>query len=588
LYWATRTPSGVFIARRGATGTWGSLTYAQTWSTVRRIAQALLNRNLSAERTIAILSENSLEHALLALAALHVGIPYAPISPPYSLISTDFGKLRHTLNLMTPGLIFVQDGLSYARALQVVTTEYPDAEVVVHSNPLEEHTATSFSQLEATQPTDAVDDAFAMVTPDTAAKVLFTSGSTSLPKGVINTHRMWCANLQQITQAFPLMLDEPPLIVDWLPWNHTFGGNHNFGLMLYNGGTLYIDDGRPTPKGIETTIANLRELAPTMYFNVPKGFEEVLLRLRREPELCRTFFGRLQMMFYAGASLPQSVWDGLEEVAAHTTGRRVPIITGLGMTESGPSALFANWPGSYSGLLGCPVSGLELKLASCGDKQEARYRGPNVTPGYWRQPESTAAAFDAEGFFRTGDAVKLSDASDPSKGLLFDGRLAEDFKLSTGTWVSVGTLRAAIVKAGAPIIQDAVITGHDRDYIGAILFVTLEPCRALARLPASASPAKVLAHGAVTAKVQDMLDKLACASTGSASRIARAFVADFAPSIDVGEVTDKGSLNQRVILKHRVEIVEEIYAEPRSARVLCASNRCDEFEGLEGLRDLDV
>jgi feruloyl-CoA synthase len=266
----------------------------------------------------------------------------------------------------------------------------------------------------------------------------------------------------------------------------------------------------------------------------------------------------------------------------------VPIITGLGMTESGPSALFANWPGSYSGLLGCPVSGLELKLTSCGDKQEARYRGPNVTPGYWRQPEATAAAFDEEGFFRTGDAVKFSDASDPSKGLLFDGRLAEDFKLSTGTWVSVGMLRAAIVKAGAPIIQDAVITGHDRDYIGAILFVTLESCRALARLPASASPANVLAHGAVTAKVQDMLDELACAGTGSASRIARVFIADFAPSIDVGEVTDKGSLNQRVILKHRVEIVEEIYAEPRSARVLCASNRCDEFEGPENLRDLDA
>jgi feruloyl-CoA synthase len=571
LHWATQTPDHVFIARRGADGAWQTLTYAQTLTKVRRIAQALLDRNLSGERTIAILSENSLEHALLALAALHVGIPYSPISPPYSLISTDFGKLRHILNLMTPGLIFAQDGRAYARALQVAAAEHPDAEVVVNSNPLDS-CVTCFSQLEATEPTGSVDGAFAKITPDTAAKVLFTSGSTSLPKGVINTHGMWCANLQQITQTFPFMADEPQLIVDWLPWNHTFGGNHNFGLMLYNGGALYIDDGRPTPKGIETTIANLRELAPTMYFNVPKGLEEVLMWLRREPELCKTFFSRLQMLFYAGASLPQAVWDGLEAMAAETIGKRVPIITGLGMTESGPSAMFANWPGSYAGLLGCPVPGLEIKLAPCGGKTEVRYRGPNVTPGYWRQPEVTAAAFDEEGFFRTGDAVKFVDANDPNKGLLFDGRLAEDFKLSTGTWVSVGMLRAAIVKAGAPIVQDAVITGHDRDFIGAILFVMLEACRALAGLPAAATPAEALAHAAVTNKVQDMLDMLAQASTGSANRIERALIADFAPSIDVGEITDKGSLNQRIILNHRAELVEEIYAEPKSARVFCVSD----------------
>jgi feruloyl-CoA synthase len=417
------------------------------------------------------------------------------------------------------------------------------------------------------QDNGAVQAAHERVNADTVAKVLFTSGSTGLPKGVINTHGMWCANLQQITQTFPFMRETPPLIVDWLPWNHTFGGNHNFGLMLYNGGSLYIDDGKPTPKGIATTIANLRDLAPTMYFNVPKGFEEVLGYLRREPELCQNFFSRLQMLFFAGASLPQAVWDGLDEVAERTTGQRVPMITGLGMTESGPSAMFANWPGAYSGLLGCPVSGLELKLVPNGDKREVRYRGPNVTPGYWRQPEATSAAFDEEGFFKTGDAVKFVDEAEPDKGLLFDGRIAEDFKLNTGTWVSVGMLRAAVIKAGAPLVQDAVIAGHDRAYLAALLFLNVEVCRAFVGLPASASAHEVLSSGVLRNKVQTVLDELASTATGSANFIARAVVAHEPPSIDVGEITDKGSLNQRIILRHRAAVVEALYAEPPAAEV---------------------
>ena len=561
MHWAHETPDHVFIARRDENNAWRKLTYAETWARVQRIAQALLQYSLSSERTIVILSENSLEHALLALAAMHIGVPYAPISPPYSLQSTDFGKLRHTLGLMTPGLIFAQDAHKYERALRVAADDFPEAEIV---------TAASFDQLTSTQPTSAVDEAFARVTPDTVAKVLFTSGSTGLPKGVINTQRRLCANLQQITQTFPFMADEPPLIVDWLPWNHTFGGNHNFGLMLYNGGSLYIDDGKPTPKGIETTIANLRELAPTMYFNVPKGFEEVLNYLRREPELRQNFFGRLHMMFYAGASLPQAVWDGLEDSAAQTTSQRVPMITGLGMTESGPSAMFANWPGSYSGLLGCPVPELELKLLPNGDKTEVRYRGPNVTPGYWRQPEATAAAFDDDGFLLTGDAVKFVDEANPDKGLLFDGRIAEDFKLNTGTWVSVGMLRMALIKAGTPLVQDAVIAGHDREYLGALLFLNLEACRAFIGLPASATAAEVWAHPLLHDKVQSVLDELACESTGSASCIARALIAHTPPSIDVGEITDKGSFNQRAILKHRAALVAELYAEPSGAHVFKA------------------
>jgi feruloyl-CoA synthase len=426
---------------------------------------------------------------------------------------------------------------------------------------------TSFEALANTQPGDDIEKAFAQVQPETVAKVLFTSGSTGLPKGVMNTHGMWCANLQQITQTFPFMNETPPLIVDWLPWNHTFGGNHNFGLMLYNGGSLYIDDGKPTPKGIATTIANLRELSPTAYFNVPKGFEEVLNYLRSDPKLCQTFFSRLQMLFFAGASLPQAVWDGLDEVALQTIGQRVPMITGLGMTESGPSALFANWPGAYSGLLGCPVPGLDVKLAPNGDKHEVRYRGPNVTPGYWRQPEATSAAFDEEGFLKTGDAVKFVDEANPDKGLLFDGRIAEDFKLNTGTWVSVGMLRAAVIKAGAPLVQDVVIAGHDRAYLTALLFLNLEACRAVAGLPASVPAREVWAAAALHNKLQAVLDALASAATGSANLIVRAVIAQEPPSIDLGEITDKGSLNQRMVLRHRASVVEALYAEHLGAGI---------------------
>lgn len=560
VFWAEKTPNKTFIAKRKQDGLWDHLSYSQTLKYVKNIGQFLLDCGVSVERPIMILSENSLEHALLALAALHVGVPFSAIAPAYSLVSNDFGKLRHTLTMMTPKLVFAQNGKVYAGALQLTAELFPDATLLISELPLENIQTILFENIKNIQSGFEVEDAHAKISPETVAKILFTSGSTGLPKGVINTHKMICANLQQITQVFPFMEDEPPVFIDWLPWNHTFGGNHNFGLTLYNNGTLYIDDGKPTPKGIETTVQNLREISPTAYFNVPKGFEELIPYLEKEPELRNKFFSKLNIIFYAGASLAQPVWNKLEELAQETIGKKIPIITGLGCTESGPSAMFANWGGSFSGLLGVPVAGLTVKLRPDGDKLEALYQGPNVTPGYWRQPTATENAFDEEGFYKTGDAVKFVDENYPDKGLIFDGRIAEDFKLSTGTWVNVGVLKAKLVSATAPIVQDAVIVGLDRDFITTILFLNADACRKLANLASNISNQEAFLHAKVREYLFNQLNNFAKTATGSATRIERAIIAIDAPSIDLGEITDKGSLNQRAILKYRTDLVEKLYA----------------------------
>ncbi|WP_460470766.1 feruloyl-CoA synthase [Emticicia fontis] len=553
--WAATTPDKTFLARRDKTGKWQTLSYAETFSQIQSIAQYLLNLNFTSEETIVILSENSLEHALLALAAIHIGIPYSPISPPYSLISQDFGKLKHCLELMTPKVIFAQNGTQYQKALELAGNLFPNAEIItVYGG-----NGIDFAHLLATKPTPEVEEAFAKVGSDTVAKVLFTSGSTGLPKGVINTQQMWCTNLQQITQVFPFMSATPPVFIDWLPWNHTFGGNHNFGLALYNGGTLYIDDGKPTPQGIETTIQNLREIAPTAYFNVPKGFEMLIPYLEKEPDLRQNFFKNLNMLFYAGASLAQPVWNRLEELAIETIGERIPIITGLGCTESGPSAMFANWGGAFSGLLGVPVAGMDVKIVPDGDKLEARYKAPNVMKGYWRNEEATLKAFDEEGYYKTGDAVKFLDENYPDKGLVFDGRIAEDFKLSTGTWVNVGVLKAKLISAGSPIVQDVVLAGLDKEYVSAILFLNAEACRKYADLSAEMHNREVFQHEIVSDYLSKFLSRFNQSATGSANRVEKIVIALDPPSIDLGEITDKGSLNQRIVLKHRAHLVEQLY-----------------------------
>jgi feruloyl-CoA synthase len=564
-HWAQERPQRTLFARRrretradGTTtlGDWQHVTYAEAWQTARAIAQALLARGLSAERPVLILSENSLEHALLALGCLVAGVPWVPTSPAYSLLSTDFDKLRHVWRTVTPGLVFAQDA-RYARALQAVMPA--TAETVLAEGALPGRATTPFAALASTTPTAAVDTAIAATGPDTIVKFLFTSGSTQAPKAVINTHRMWCANQQQMAQSMPVLTEEDLVLVDWLPWNHTFGGNHNFGMILYNGGTLYIDDGKPTPTLIGESLRNLREIAPTVYFNVPTGFEAIAHAMEHDARLRATLLARLRMFFYAGASMAQPIWDSLWRSCARELGVRVPITTGLGMTETSPFALFVPGPEVRAGDLGLPAPGLEVKLAPVDDKIEVRYRGPNVTPGYWRNAAQTAAAFDEEGFFRSGDAVTWIDPTDAHRGVRFDGRIAEDFKLATGTFVSVGPLRARLIAAGAPYVQDAVITGLNHNEIGAMVFPTAR-VRELCPLPADAPLHDVVEHPTVLAHFQRVLDELARESTGSANRIARLILLADPPSIDRGEITDKGSINQRAVLAHRAVTVEALYA----------------------------
>jgi feruloyl-CoA synthase len=568
VHWAREAPERVFLAKRDAQGEWLRISYAQALARVRALGQALLDRRLGAERPLAILSGNDLEHAMLALAAMHVGVPYSPISSAYSLISRDHAKLRRILELLQPGLVFAGNGGQYADAIAAAV---PDAcELAVTESPPRKRSATLFSDLLGISAGKAVDDAYAAVNPDTIAKILFTSGSIGQPKGVINTQRMLCSNQEMLAITLPSLREAPPVLVDWLPWNHTFGANHNFGLVLYNGGTLYIDDGRPLPALFEETARNLREIAPTVYFNVPRGFEELATCLKREPALREKFFSRVGMLFYAGAGLAQPVWDAFEELAVQACGERILWITGLGATETAPLATCANWEAGRAGMIGLPVAGQEMKLAPSDGKFEARFRGPNVTPGYWKQPALTRAAFDEEGYYRMGDAVRFDDAHHPEKGLMFDGRLAEDFKLSSGSWVSVGPLRTRFLAAAAPFAQDVVVAGHDRDYIALLVFPRFDECRSLCGLQKQATAAEIVAHDLVRKRFQSVLDQLADEATGSATLIRRVWLLEMPPSIDAAEVTDKGSINQGAVLDHRAALVEEIFAAVPSKRTLCA------------------
>jgi feruloyl-CoA synthase len=565
-HWAEAAPDRVFMAERTAGGGWRQITYAELLTASRHIASALIKRGLSVERPVVILSGNSIDHALVGFGALYAGIPYCPVSTAYSLVSRDFGKLAYAMKLLTPGLVFADDAQKFSNAL--AANVLADTEISVAFGELAGRDVTLLADLMATPLDPGLDARHQNIGPDTVAKFLLTSGSTGNPKAVINTQRMLCANQVMIRETLTFLKDEPPVIVDWLPWSHTFGGSHNVGLVLYNGGSMYLDQGKPMPGGIEETVRTLREVSPTVYFNVPKGYESLLPYLRDDRALRKKFFERLHAMFFAGAAMSAHIWRGLDEVSAQETGARVPVLTGLGSSETAPFFMSVNPRTSRSGHVGLPVPGCVAKLAPDNGKLEVRAKGPNITPGYWRQPEVTAASFDAEGYYRLGDALKPANADDLHAGFDFDGRIAEDFKLASGTWVSVGPLRSRFIAACAPLVRDVVIAGLNRDELAALVVLDLDGCKLInPTLPAgdiAAAAADPLIRNAFRERFAGFL----ATATGSSTRIARAILLDNPLSIDRGEVTDKGSVNQRAVLTHRAALIEDLYLPAAPAHVI--------------------
>ncbi|WP_198964126.1 feruloyl-CoA synthase [Bradyrhizobium sp. Y36] len=557
-HFARQTPDAIFLAERGnIDAPWTTVSYAEALRKVRGAASWILAQGLSAERPLAILSDNSVDHALLALAAQHVGVPSAAISPAYSLISRDFEKLRSMITLLDPGAIYVSATGPFTAALAAIA---PLHRAQIISGKEDDGAALPFRAVAATPESPEVATAFAAVTPDTIAKFLFTSGSTGTPKAVINTQRMLTSSQQAKAQTWTFL--QPGrgdlVILDWLPWSHTFGANHNFNLVLRNGGSLYIDGGKPAPGLFATSLANLRSVMPTVYFNVPRGFDMLIAALRGDEELCRRFFSEVRFAFYAGAALPQNLWDALEELSLKTVGRALPMVSAWGSTETSPLATDCHFLAERSGNIGVPIPGTELKLVTSGDKLEVRVRGPNVTPGYWKAPELTRQAFDEEGFYLIGDAVKLADSARPERGLFFDGRVAEDFKLNSGTWVSVGTLRVAGIAALAPLAQDIVVAGHGGDEVRFLIFPNIAACRAHAGLPDAADVSEVLAHDKVRTAIAQGLARLKQQGPNSSGHATRALLLAEPPSVDGGEITDKGYINQRAVLTRRADAVTRL------------------------------
>jgi feruloyl-CoA synthase len=524
---ARRHPGRTLVAQRGADGAWDCLTYAQVLDGARRIGQGLLGLGLSSERPLAIVAPNSLAHFQLAMGALYAGVPYAPLAGAPD-------RIRAMLDLLTPGAVYREDD------------------------------ALTLAALLATAPGD-IDAANARVDGDTIAKFLFTSGSSDAGvKAVITTQRMLCSNQQMLLQTYPCLGATPPVLVDWLPWSHTFGGSHNVGIALYNGGTLFIDGGKPAPGAFDTTLRNLRDIAPTAHFNVPRGWDLLTAALEQDAALRDTFFSRNQLLFCAGAAIAPAVAARLNRLAAP-----LRIVSGLGMTETAPGCLFSTGQSIDPGYVGLPAPGARLKLAPCQDKYEARFAGPHVTPGYWRAPERTHAAFDAEGYYRTGDALRLADTARPELGFVFDGRLADDFKLDSGTWVGTAALRARVLEHGAPYVVDAVIAGSGRIDVAVLVFARMDACHALAGLADGADHAAVLASPPVQAHFDAMLAQVNDGARGSAARVARLLVLPDAPTVDNGELTAKGSVNRAAVLANRAALVEAMYDGSAPGIVLC-------------------
>ena len=565
-HWAQTAPDRVFLAdRTGPDGTWRRVTYAQMWGSTQAISQALLERALSPERPVMILSANSVNHAMVSLGAMGAGIPVAPVSVAYSLLSQDFAQLRYVFGLVDPGLIYFENGQLFERALAALNLD--GVEIVFSSAPPEGSATTPLDALVSTTAGEAQARALESIGPDTIAKYLFTSGSTDTPKGVINTQRMLTSNAEAFVQVWSFLQERPPVLVDWLPWNHTFGGKTGalFNFILRAGGTFYVDDGRPLPGQIEKSVRNLADVSPTLHLNVPVAYSMLLPHLEGDTALRDAFFKNLDILFYAGAALSQDLWDRLEKLI-DATGRRVVMLSAS--TETAPGATWVHWPIERAGVIGLPGPEITVKLVPSGSKDEILVKGPNVTPGYLKRPDLTEAAFDEDGFYRIGDAARLADANDPLKGLIFDGRVAEDFKLTSGTWVNTGQVRITTIAAAEPVFQDVVVAGHDRDYVAVLAWLNLVRCRAIAGVDDAASVEELIANPRVREHIVAGLLTYNAANPGSSRQVQRVLLMAEPPMIDANEITDKGYINQRATLERRSELVTALYADPPTKDII--------------------
>lgn len=565
--WARDTPDEIWLAqRRGPEREWLEVSYGQARQMVDAVTQALLDLKVPDSRPVMILSANSIEHALMAMAAMQARLPAAPVSAAYSLMSQDHGTLKYVFELLQPAVVLVQNARQYERALRALDLR---GVTLVHvDDPVPGLPSIAWSSLVATPAGAEVEASVAAIEPQTVGKFLLTSGSTGTPKAVINTQQMMCANVTMGQQSRPRQPGDPrPRVLDWMPWNHTMGGNASFNGLLADGGTLYIDEGRPTPELFGESLRNLRELSPTYYANVPAGFSMLTAALEKDEVLARGFFKDLQILGYGGATLPDDLYVRMQRLAVKYTGTRIVFFTGWGSTETAPTATATYWATERVGLIGLPFPGIELKMVPNGAKYELRLRGVTVMPGYHKRPDLTAAAFDEEGFYKIGDAGVFVDPDDPTQGLIFGGRVVEDFKLNTGTFVHVGSLRVAAVAAASPVLQDAVVTGHDRAWVGLLAWPSLVGCRQLIGDPA-ASLEQVIADARVRARIVEGIAAHNRAFPGSSMRIRAVLLMAEPPSIDGRELTDKGYINQRVTIERRAALVERLYADPAASDVI--------------------
>jgi len=548
--WATERPEGVFLAERSGAG-WQELRYGQALEQVRALAAGLLGRGLNKDTPILILSGNGVDHGLLGLAAQYVGIPTVPVAEQYSLIPGARKQLSYILGLIRPRMVFAQDGVQFAASLAMAEMDGLDIVVSRGAGP-------GMTRLDDLMKGDsgAVDEAAAQVGPDTVAKILMTSGSTSNPKGVLTTQRMMCANQQMYSEVLPLLGARVHRLVDWLPWNHVFGGSNNFNQMLANGGSLYIDGGKPVKGLIDKTIENNLLMNGTIAYNVPVGFTLLRDEMRTNQALKQKYFEDLDMIFYAAASLPQDVWQDLVDMSAEVRDEPPMMTTCWGMTETAPACIFVHEPTDEAGVIGVPLPGVMAKLVpEDGARYELRVKGANIMPGYFRDADKTAAAFDDEGYFRTGDAMTLVDPDDRNRGLRFDGRLSEDFKLTTGTWVRGATLRLEMLGVLAPLAADVVVTGEGKAEVGLLIIPTpgLLTDGALTPDGGACLGADILADIA-----RRLADKAKFAQ-GTSNKVVRALILSEPASIAQGEITAKGNLNFRKLLDRRRDVVARLY-----------------------------